>query len=217
MPNLRLYVGNRNYSSWSLRPWLCLTWSGLAFDTVDVDLDQPGYGHGQIADVLAVSPTGRIPALHVDDLVIWDSLAIAEFMAEIAPAAGLWPEGRMARAKARAVAAEMHSGFAPLRQQFAMEFARHMPGQTPSEGTARAITRIVAVWEECLAASGGPYLFGESFGNADFFYAPVVSRFHSYDVALSGAAKAYADRVWHHPFMREWLKAAAQEVADGVV
>ena len=87
-------------------------------------------------------------------------------------------------------------------------------GQPPG---ARAITRIVAVWEECLAASGGPYLFGESFGNADFFYAPVVSRFHSYDVALSGAAKAYADRVWHHPFMREWLKAAAQEVADGVV
>ncbi|MBL9010716.1 MAG: glutathione S-transferase [Alphaproteobacteria bacterium] len=214
---LTIAVGTKNWSSWSLRGWLPVRASGLAFEEHYVRLR-----HDDTEDeVKKVSPSGLVPLLTVEEggrrHQIWDSLAIAEFMAEIAPAAGLWPEGRMARAKARAVAAEMHSGFAPLRQQFAMEFARHMPGQTPSEGTARAITRIVAVWEECLAASGGPYLFGESFGNADFFYAPVVSRFHSYDVALSGAAKAYADRVWHHPFMREWLKAAAQEVADGVV
>lgn len=214
---LTIAVGTKNWSSWSLRGWLPVRASGLAFEEHYVRLR-----HDDTEDeVKKVSPSGLVPLLTVEEggrrHQIWDSLAIAEFMAEIAPAAGLWPEGRMARAKARAVAAEMHSGFAPLRQQFAMEFARHMPGQTPSEGTARAITRIVAVWEECLAASGGPYLFGESFGNADFFYAPVVSRFHSYDVALSGAAKAYADRVWHHPFMREWLKGAAQEVADGLV
>ena len=214
---LTIAVGTKNWSSWSLRGWLPVRASGLAFEEHYVRLR-----HDDTEDeVKKVSPSGLVPLLTVEEggrrHQIWDSLAIAEFMAEIAPAAGLWPEGRMARAKARAVAAEMHSGFAPLRQQFAMEFARYVPGQTPREGTARAITRIVAVWEECLAASGGPYLFGESFGNADFFYAPVVSRFHSYDVALSGAAKAYADRVWHHPFMREWLKAAAQEVADGVV
>ncbi len=214
---LTLAVGTRNWSSWSLRGWLPVRASGLPFEEHYVRLRHDDTE----AEVKKVSPSGLVPLLTVEEggrrHQIWDSLAIAEFMAEIAPAAGLWPEGRMARAKARAVAAEMHSGFAPLRQQFSMEFARHMPGRTPSEGTAKAIGRIVAVWEECLAASGGPYLFGETFGNADFFYAPVVSRFHSYDVALSGAAKAYADRVWHHPFMREWLKGAAQEVADGLV
>lgn len=214
---LTIAVGTKNWSSWSLRGWLPVRASGLAFEEQYVRLR-----HDDTEDeVKKVSPSGLVPLLTVEEggrrHQIWDSLAIAEFMAEIAPAAGLWPEGRMARAKARAVAAEMHAGFAPLRQQFSMEFARHMPGHTPSEGTAKAIGRIVSVWEECLAASGGPYLFGETFGNADFFYAPVVSRFHSYDVKLTGAAKAYADRVWHHPFMREWLKAAAQEVADGVV
>ena len=214
---LTLAVGTKNWSSWSLRGWLPVRASGLPFEEHYVRLRHDDTEE----EVKKVSPSGLVPLLTVETeqgrFQIWDSLAIAEFMAEIAPAAGLWPEGRMARAKARAVAAEMHSGFAPLRQQFSMEFARHMPGHTPSEGTAKAIRRIVAVWEECLKESGGPYLFGKIFGNADFFYAPVVSRFHSYDVALTGAAKAYAETVWHHPFMREWLKAAAQEVADGVV
>jgi glutathione S-transferase len=214
---LTIAVGTKNWSSWSLRGWLPVRASGLPFTEHYVRLRHDDTE----VEVKKVSPSGLVPLLTVEDggerFQVWDSLAIAEFMAEIAPAAQLWPENRAARAKARAVAAEMHSGFPALRQQLSMEFARHMPGVTPNEGTAKAIARIVSVWEQCLAESGGPYLFGQTFGNADFFYAPVVSRFHSYDVAMNGAAKAYADTVWHHPFMREWLKASAQEVAEGVV
>ena len=214
---LTIAVGTKNWSSWSLRGWLPVRASGLAYTEQYIRLRHDDTE----SDVKAISPSGLVPLLSVEDgdrkFQIWDSLAIAEFMAEIAPAARLWPEDRVARAKARSVAAEMHSGFPALRQQFSMEFARHMPGVTPTEGTAKAIARIVTVWEECLKESGGPFLFGKTFGNADFFYAPVVSRFHSYDVKLTGAANAYADTVWHHPFMREWLKASAQEVAEGVV
>ena len=114
MSSLRLYVGNRNYSSWSLRPWLVLTWSGLPFDETVINLDQPGYGQGQIAAVRAVSPTGKVPALTADDITIWDSLAIAEWIAEAAPAAQLWPADAKVRAIARAVTAEMHAGFSGI-------------------------------------------------------------------------------------------------------
>ena len=214
---LTLAVGTRNWSSWSLRGWLPVKLSGLPFEEHYVRLRHDDTE----TEVKKVSPSGLVPLLTVEDgetqFQIWDSLAIAEFMAEIAPAANLWPENRIQRAKARSVAAEMHSGFAALRQQLPMEFARHIPGQTPGPDTAKAIARIVAVWEDCLKESGGPFLFGRHFGNADAFYAPVVSRFHSYDVPLSGAAKAYADAVWHHPLMREWLKASADEVAKGWV
>lgn len=212
---LTLAVGTKNWSSWSLRGWLPVKLSGLPFDEHYVRLR-----HDETEEeVKKVSPSGLVPLLTVEDgdqrFQVWDSLAIAEFMAEIAPAARLWPENRIERAQARAVAAEMHSGFAALRQQFPMDFARHVPGATPTPETARAIARIVAVWEDRLKASGGPFLFGKHFGNADVFYAPVISRFHSYDVRLTGAAKAYADAVWHHPLMREWLKASAEEVEKG--
>ncbi len=214
---LTLAVGTRNWSSWSLRGWLPVKLSGLPFDEQYVRLRHDDTE----AEVKKISPSGLVPLLTVEDgdrrFQIWDSLAIAEFMAEIAPHAHLWPEDRVQRAKARAVAAEMHSGFAALRQQFPMEFARHKPGISPDAGTAKAIARIVAVWEACLAQSGGPYLFGAHPGIADAFYAPVVSRFRTYDVALSGPAKAYAERVWAHPFMQEWLTASADEVARGVV
>lgn len=214
---LTLAVGTKNWSSWSLRGWLPVKLSGLPFEEQYVRLR-----HDDTEDeVKKVSPSGLVPLLTVEDgarrFQVWDSLAIAEFMAEIAPLARLWPEDRVQRAKARAVAAEMHSGFAPLRQQFSMEFARHIPGVTPEPGTAKAIARIISVWEACLAESGGPYLFGADFGNADVFYAPVVSRFRTYDVILNGAAKAYADTVWHHPLMREWFKASAEEVEKGWV
>lgn len=214
---LTLTVGTKNWSSWSLRGWLPVKLSGLPFEEHFIQLR-----HDDTPTVVkAVSPSGLVPLLQVEahgrSFEIWDSLAIAEFMAEAAPLAGLWPADPVARAKARSVAAEMHSGFAELRRQFSMEFARHLPGHEPTEGTAKAIARIVEVWETCLAESGGPFLFGETFGNADAFYAPVVSRFHTYDVRLDGAAKAYADRVWHHPLMREWFKASAEEVAKGIV
>ncbi|MCC6920311.1 MAG: glutathione S-transferase family protein [Alphaproteobacteria bacterium] len=214
---LTLTVGTKNWSSWSLRGWLPVKLSGLPFEERLVRLRQDDTQ----SSVKTISPSGLVPLLKVEDgprsFEIWDSLAIAEFMAEIAPLAGLWPGDPVARAKARAVCAEMHSGFPELRRQYSMEFARHMPGQEPTEGTAKAIARIKDVWTRCLDESGGPYLFGAAFGNADAFYAPIVSRFHSYDVRLDGAAKAYADAVWHHPLMREWFKAAADEVAQGLV
>jgi glutathione S-transferase len=214
---LTLTVGTRNWSSWSLRGWLPVKLSGLPFEERLVQLR-----HDDTSTVVkAISPSGLVPLLQVEAhgkaFEIWDSLAIAEFMAEISPMAGLWPGDPVARAKARSVCAEMHSGFPELRRQFSMEFARHLPGQTPTEGTAKAIERITEVWNACLAESGGPFLFGDRFGNADAFYAPVVSRFHTYDVRLDGPARAYADRVWHHPLMREWFKASAEEVAQGIV
>lgn len=214
MPNLRLYVGNRNYSSWSLRPWLCLTWSGLAFDTIDLELDQPGYGHGQIADVLAVSPTGRIPALHVDDLVIWDSLAIAEWTAEAAPAAGLWPVEPRARAIARAVTAEMHASFAPLRRDLPMNLRRRARAIDLPPETRADIARIDALWSDARARFGaaGPYLFGAP-TIADAFYAPVATRFRTYAIELSPAAAAYRDALLADDGVRAWEAAAAAQPA----
>ena len=214
MPNLRLYVGNRNYSSWSLRPWLCLTWGGLAFDTVDVELDQPGYGQGQIADVLAVSPTGRIPALHVDDLVIWDSLAIAEWAAEAAPSAGLWPTDPRARAVARAVTAEMHASFAPLRSDLPMNLRRRARATDLPAETRGDIARIDALWCDARARFGaaGPYLFGAR-TIADAFYAPVATRFRTYAIELSPTAAAYRDALLADDGVRAWeASAAAQPV-----
>lgn len=214
---LTLAVGTKNWSSWSLRGWLPVKLSGLPFEEHYVRLRHDDTE----TEVKKVSPSGLVPLLTVEDgdarFQVWDSLAIAEFMAEIAPEAQLWPADRARRAKARAVAAEMHSGFAALRQQLPMEFARRKPGVVPDPGTAKAIRRIVELWDACLAESGGPYLFGAHFGNADVFYAPVVSRFRTYEVKLSGAAAAYAERVFAHPLMQEWLTAAQDEVARGLV
>lgn len=210
---LILTVGTKNWSSWSLRGWLPVRASGLPFEERYVELRHDDTE----AAVKALSPSGLVPLLtvqHEDQAFeVWDSLAIAEFMAEIAPLAGLWPEDRVARAKARSVCAEMHSGFAELRRQYSMEFARHIPGVVPTEGSQKAIDRITKVWTQCLTESGGPFLFGRNFGNADAFYAPVVSRFRTYDVPLNGALKTYSDTIWHHPYMREWLKASEQEIA----
>ncbi len=213
---LTLAVGTKNWSSWSLRAWLVMKATGLPFDEAYVRLRHDG----EEAAVKRQSPSGMVPFLTVEDggrtFRVWDSLAIAEFAAEIAPQAGLWPEDREARAVARAICAEMHSGFAELRRQFSMEFARVIGPTPPTPGTAAAVERISALWAEALSRSGGPFLFGPRFGIADAFYAPVVSRFRSYGVALDGAAEAWAARMWDHPWMREWLAAAEREVADGL-
>lgn len=214
---LTLAVGTKNWSSWSLRGWLPVKLSGLSFEEQCVQLRHDDTE----VEVKKISPSGLVPLLTVEDeparFQVWDSLAIAEFMAELAPDARLWPKDRTQRAKARAVAAEMHSGFAALRQQYPMDFARHRPGIAPEPATQKAIDRIVRVWEDCLSDSNGPFLFGDDFGNADAFYAPVVSRFRTYDVALSPDAQAYAGRVWAHPLMQDWLRAAEDEVKRGVV
>lgn len=209
---LTLAVGTRRWSSWSLRAWAVLKASGLAFDEVFVPLREAETS----AAARAASPSGLVPALTIDDgrqrYTVWDSLAIAETVAELAPDAGLWPRDAAARVHARSISAEMHSGFAEMRRQYAMNFLEVIPGIAPSEGTATAIARISAIWTHAREnfGAGGDYLFG-AFGIADAFYAPVVSRFHTYGVALSGAAAAYQSAMRAHPFMREWGEKAKGE------
>jgi glutathione S-transferase len=202
-----LYLGNRNYSSWSMRGSLLLRQSGVACDEVVYPLDTEE-GMAQIA---AVSPTRRVPVLHYDGLVIWDTLAIAEFLNEIAPAAGLWPKDAAARALARSVSAEMHSGFGELRSRMPLDVrGRHV---VPMGEALRAdIERVQNVWTRCRATygSGGDYLFG-SWCAADAMFAPVVSRFKTYGVALPPVAREYCDAVWRWPAMASLVAEAAVE------
>ena len=203
-----LIIGNRNYSSWSLRPWLALKATGTAFDEVVVPLGQDDTGE----QILKHSPTGRVPAYHDGEILIWDSLAICEHLAETFPEAGLWPHGRTARARARAVVAEMHSGFVPLRKHMPMNMRASYPGTGRGPGVDEDIERITAVWNQCREEFGGngEMLF-ETFTIADAFFAPVVSRFRTYGVSPSGVAGRYMDAVWSLAHMQEWVQMAADE------
>lgn len=214
---LMLYVGNRNLSSWSLRPWLALKAAGAEFAETTIVLrksTEKTYRPGLKADLLAVSPSGHVPVLHDGEAAVWDSLAISEYVAELFPAAGLWPEGRAARAKARALAAEMHTGFAHMRNEMSMDIAGRHPGRAFSDGARADVARVVAIWEDCLAAKpvGGPFLFGR-FGIVDAFFAPVVTRFRTYGIDLPPASAAYAAAVLAFAPMAEWCAAAEAEVA----
>jgi glutathione S-transferase len=204
-----LYIGNRNYSSWSLRPWLILKWGGTPFVEHEIRLDQPGYGAGGIAEVLEISPTGRVPCLHADELVIWDSLAIAEWAAEERPDAGLWPRDRAQRATARSAVAEMHSGFPDVRRQLSMNIRRRCEPQDWEPATKAQLARLDQLWTELRVAnkSGGPWLFGQR-GIADAFYAPVATRMRTYGVVLSATAQAWCDTVFADAAFREWEAAA---------
>ena len=194
MSKPHLFVGNYNYSSWTLRPWLCLTWSGLAFDETLINLNQDGYGEKKIADVLAVSPTGTLPALRLGDETIWDSLAIAEWAAEAAPAARLWPQDAMARAVARSVTCEMHAGFAGIRRDLSMNIRRRVVATGLPAETLGEIKRVDELWCTTRArfGQGGAHLFGHR-TIADAFYTPVATRFRTYGIALSASAQAYCD------------------------
>ena len=202
-----LYVGNRNYSSWSLRGALLVRQSGIAFREVFIPLDTEEFA----AKIGEVSPTRRVPVLHIDGLVIWDTLAIAEFLHERKPAAGLWPKDRAARARARSISAEMHSGFEDLRSSMPMDVrGRH---KVPITADVQAdIAGIDALWNDCRTAygSGGDYLFG-SWCAADAMYAPVVSRFRTYGVELSQGARRYVDAVWQWPALETLVAEAAAE------
>ncbi len=203
-----LILGNKNYSSWSLRGWLALKQTGARFEEVLVPLSQPGTREA----ILRHSPSGRVPALRDGELVIWDSLAIGEYLAEKHPAAGLWPAEAPLRAIARSVAAEMHSGFAALRTALPFN-ARRTPSPLARTPEVEAdVARIVEVWNDCRAryGAGGPFLFGKP-TLADVMYAPVVGRFHVYGVPLAGAAAQYADAVLALPAMKEWFAAARVE------
>ncbi len=212
MTEFTIILGNKAYSSWSLRGWLLVKRSGATFEEVVVPLDRPGFKTA----ILAHSPSGRVPALVAGELTVWDSLAIAEYLHERYPEAGLWPEDPAARAVARAVTAEMHAGFAALRERLPMDLKRAplAPGELDtSEGAlGRDIARIQQIWTDCRnrAPRSGRFLFGE-FCAADAFYAPVATRLHGYGVALEGTAAAYRDALLAWPDLVAWTEAAQAE------
>lgn len=200
-----LVIGNKNYSSWSLRPWIAMKVLGLEFQELRIPL----YGPASSEEIRRYSPTGKVPCLVAGTARIWDSLAILEYLAERHP---LWPEDADARAVARSVSAEMHSGFAALRQHMSMNVRRRYPGKGRTPESMADVARIVALWTDCRErfGLGGDFLFG-AFSAADAMYAPVVLRFRTYEVELSPACRAYADAMLELLAMREWITAAERE------
>lgn len=206
-----LYVGNRNYSSWSLRPWLALTWGKIDFETRVLKLGGPGYGKREIAEVLAINPAGTVPALHVGDAVIADSLAISEWAAEQVP--GLWPQDGMARALARAAASEMHSGFGALRANCPCNIRRRIEPRELSDDARRDVARLESIWTSLRArfGRGGPYLFGTAPTIADAFFTPIAIRLRTYAVNVGPEAGAYAAALLANPAFLEWEAEALRE------
>jgi glutathione S-transferase len=207
MPEGRLFIGTRRYSSWSLRGWLAVRLAGLDVEEVVIALAPQA-----TAAIKDASPTGMVPCLEHGGARIWDSLAIGEYCAELTPA--LWPEDRMARAHARSVTCEMHAGFRELRIAMPMNLGRDFSGRGRTSGALADIARIEALWAECLAAHGGPYLFGDHFTLADAFYAPVVARFLTWQPQLAGTSMAYLEAARAHPLMVAWYDAAKAEPAE---
>lgn len=203
-----LYIGNKNYSSWSLRPWLALRWAGIDFDEHLIRLGTEGYGQGKIAEIQAISPTGRVPALHVDGVVIWDSLAIAEWAAEQVPA--LWPADARVRAECRATVCEMHSGFAAVRRDLSMNIRRRVVVPSLPDDTRGDLARLETLWSGLHSRFGGPWLFGAR-TLADAFYAPVATRLRTYGVSLSRPAMAWTSTLFADPDFRAWEAAAEAE------
>ena len=205
---LKLVIGNKNYSSWSLRPWIAMKVAGIAFTEEVVSLDAADFPER----VRKISATGKVPALADGDTHVWESLAILEYLAEKYPQAGLWPADQGARAHARSIAAEMHAGFTPLRRHYPMNVRRPVKPREPTEEVAPHIQRIDRMWTDCRGRFGGagPFLFG-AFGAADAMYAPVVSRFQTYAVAVGPVAHAYMKAVMALPAWAEWPVAARQE------
>jgi len=208
MADLTLVIGNRNYSSWSLRAWLALEATGAEFQEVAIPLGRTDTGDR----IQRLSPNGLVPALHDGELVIWDSLAIGEYLAEGFPEAGLWPADQAARAVARSVCAEMHSSFSAVRSNMPMNIRASYPRAERNPGVEADIDRIINIWSGCRRDFGaeGDFLFGR-FTLADAFFAPIVSRFRTYGVEVGGVAAAYMDAVWHLPAMLDWVSRANAE------
>jgi glutathione S-transferase len=208
--SLTLVIGNKNYSSWSLRAWLALRQAGLEFDEIRVKLDQPDTN----ANILVHTPSGRVPCLLDGGITVWDSLAICEYVSETYLDGALWPRNPEARAHARAIVCEMHSGFPALRAHMSMDIRSRLPDKGRAAlgkpGVATDVARIQAMWTGCLQRFGGPLLFG-SFSIADAFFAPVVTRFATYGVALAAPLMGYANAVMALPAMQQWVVAAHAE------
>lgn len=206
-PGLTLVIGNKNYSSWSMRPWVAMTAFNIPFQEVRVLLDQ----NDTATKIAEYSACGRVPVLLAGEMTIWDSLAICEYLAEQFPEKHLWPQDVAARAMARSVCAEMHSGFSSLRNSMSMNVKGSYPGKGRTPGTQADIGRISEIWEECLSRFGHhEFLFGE-FSIADAYYAPVVMRFKTYGVVLPPALNAYCERVRAHPAVARWISEALAE------
>ena len=206
MPDGRLYIGNRRYSSWSLRGWLGVRLAGLDVEEVLI----PFTPTRPTAAIAAVSPNGLVPYLEHDGARVWESTAILEYCAECAP---LWPDERIARAHARAIVAEMHAGFAALRQSMWMNLGANFAGRGGTPDALADIARVEAIWDATRRrfGDGGPFLFGAAFGAADAMFAPVVARFLTWQPALSEATRTYCRAVRAHPLVAAWYDAAAVE------
>lgn len=212
---MQLYIGNKNYSSWSMRPWVLMRQFGLPFDEVMVRFDSFDPGSQFKRSVGAVSPTGKVPVLVDEGFIVWDTLAIAEYLAERFPEQALWPRDRLQRARARSLCAEMHSGFGALRNHCPMNIEASLPevGQqvlASQPAVVADLARVQALWCEALAASGGPFLFGE-FSIADAYFAPVVARLRCYGLPVNAACQAYMDQVWAAPGVAAWVAEALAE------
>jgi glutathione S-transferase len=206
--SLRLVIGNKNYSSWSFRPWLAMKATGIAFEETVISLEAEDFKER----VMAVSGAGKVPVLIDGDIRVWETLAIMEYLAEKFPSAGLWPKDAAARAHARAIASEMHAGFLPLRRHLPMNIWRPVKVRPLDDGSKADVARIDAIWSDCRAryADGGPFLFG-AFSAADAMYAPVIWRLRTYAVEVGAPARGYMEAMTALPAWNEWADAARRE------
>lgn len=208
---MKLIIGNKNYSSWSLRGWLACKQSGLAFEEIQVPLYGEDWDETRKTDDLAPS-SGKVPILWDGETVVWDSLAIIDWLADKVGRDRFWPKDETARGMARSMVAEMHSSYLALRREHAMNIRQRYSGVPVSDEARADIVRILTLWAEARArfGRGGPFLFG-TFGAADIIYAPVVTRFLTYGIPVPGFAATYMQAVWEHDWMQQWVKAAEEE------
>jgi len=212
---LKLFIGNKNYSSWSMRPWVLLTQAGIPFEEVMVRFDAFTPGSQFKATIGKINPVAKVPVLVDGDVVVWDTLAIAEYLAEQFPQQQLWPQDPKARARARSLCAEMHSGFGALRSACPMNIEASLPDTgaliwRDQPGVRADVARLVAMWQDALAHSGGPLLFGDS-SVADAYFAPVVTRINTYALPVPADVRAYIDRVCALPGVKAWVAGALAE------
>jgi glutathione S-transferase len=208
MSDATLIISSRNYSSWSLRGWLLTRLSGLPFEIQVID------DAASRAELLMRSSSMRVPCLVHDGLSVWDTLAIAEYLNELRPQAGMLPAERVARARCRSISGEIHSGFSALRSALPMNLRAHKKNFAVWSAARADIDAVIEIWRSCLSTWNGPFLFGDQVTIADAMYAPVVTRFRTYDVALDGPCSAYADRIMALPDMVAWIEASRAEIEE---
>jgi len=208
--DVTLTISSRNYSSWSLRAWLLCKMSGIEMDVKTVSIDDPT----NRAELLLLSPSVLVPRLDHKRARVWDTLSIAEYLAEMKPEAGILPADRIMRAHCRSISGEMHGGFYNLRSALPMNIKSHFTSFKVWQGAKPDIARVLAIWQECIDAYGGPYLFGERLCMADAMYAPVCTRFLTYGVSIDDVSAAYCQEVMRWPAMMEWVEAAKAETEE---